>query len=1154
MEGSPSGSSVGCLAFESLPYLQNNPVRRQSQQRPLPQLSFFPSSSSSVSSNHHHRKSSSILRHVRRPTTTTTTRLWSSPSNDGTKKKAGTSTDAGEWKAIVSALTIYKAAYGNLQVPQRFVVPNLQPWPKSAWGMRLGLVVQAIRTTGKYIANQPARQAWLQQAGFVWQTSSTASKSKKKKKAASTTKTVVASVKAKKKKAAKTVTVKGTTATSKRAVEVKQAASSMGVAASDQQTMKEDAENDGDALTRRVSRIYTALSNYAELYNGRTTVPLDFVVPSTSPEWPTTVQGLPLGQEMDALLTNGAELLLQSPPEWRRKFIALLQAPTTETSSTSSTPSMAETPEPTDISSESLLNQDPIQAAEGTKSTPKEETVIPSSFPSVMMTDDGGVPSANDVRFEKVYRALSTYKQVYGDLLVPQPFIVPESWTDQPDLWGFRLGARVNAIRSQGTFVNKHPERRQLLDDLGFVWNPPRTEQRRAGRPSGSTNKSTLSDQMLDPYSPQDAMRMKMAGSADDAMFGGLGGEDDDEDDELSSLFDKSFDFLEKDGTGARSSTQGALSSINKDRQAPITWGFEGGGDLQELARLQQKQMEQRQNLDEGTYAPPRTLAESLSEARVRAQEVGIIEEGKGRVIKGKREKEVPWFNDDFGDDFVFDDVLEALTLYQSFYGNFANLTMNFDFVIPPPSMSLRTGFLDEYGMDGDDTFLRSGLASPASAFDPDASARAAQAIAQFEEAGEFDQSQDLIAAEIQRLQQNPDPSGTRLDPSELSDLDSDLESSSNLVTTMASMTESSSRPEKHEWPEHLAGMQLGHIARRIQDGSLEIRHLEERKAKLDALGFDWGDERYFIDVPFEKAMCAMYAYYLVRGDMFVYENFVMPDEDPWPKALAGYEIGQAVKRIRELQNFLEAYHPEKVSLLRMIDFVWFPTLALPLDPDDEIEMDNEMLRLTGMGHPDYAIRDIPLAIHEQILADGPFYDTGGDPKLWWREWHNWDYVKDYWYEQGRRDNAHVLREMGYPRMADEHEAKYGPGLLTQLEWTLAPLRDSEKTAIKAKTYEERKELIQKLNFFRQEMKDCTDIYMDDRTAILEELDEKIMEIMKESNMQFDDDEDDDENESNQEQTDDEDTSEDEEDEDDDLMIVEEDFDVDGELGLGSLR
>ena len=48
-------------------------------------------------------------------------------------------------------------------------------------------------------------------------------------------------------------------------------------------------------------------------------------------------------------------------------------------------------------------------------------------------------------------------------------------------MWGLRLGARVNAIRSQGTFVNTEPSRRDELTELGFVWEQS-GDARRRGR------------------------------------------------------------------------------------------------------------------------------------------------------------------------------------------------------------------------------------------------------------------------------------------------------------------------------------------------------------------------------------------------------------------------------------------------------------------------------------------------------------------------------------------------------------------------------------------------------------------------------------------------------------------------------------------------
>jgi hypothetical protein len=422
-------------------------------------------------------------------------------------------------------------------------------------------------------------------------------------------------------------------------------------------------------------------------------------------------------------------------------------------------------------------------------------------------------------------------------------------------------------------------------------------------------------------------------------------------------------------------------------------------------------------------------------------------------VVKGKREREIPWFNDDFGGEFVFEDVVEALTLYKSFYSDFSNLT-NEEFVIP-----IQGEDLDPFDNNDDDDDIDT--------FDRDASTRAAAAIARFEELDDLTMTEDMIEAEIAKLKEVVSP-------------EMELETT---VATLASIVEV-------DWPEHLGGMGLGNIVARIRDGSLEVKHLPERKKQLDAIDFDWGDPKYWVDIPFEKAMCAMYAYYLVRGDMFVTPDFLMPNEDPWPQALAGYEIGKVVRRIRELQNFLEAYHPEKVSLLRMIDFVWFPTLALPVDPN-EPEMTPEWLRLSASGHPDYSkMIDIPMGLPDKIIADGPFFETD-DPKLWWRKWHNWEYVEDYWYQNGRRDNAFVLRGMGYPQMADEHEEKYGPGLFTKLEETLDRLEAG--TRVKAA---EKGELLEKLKYYQTELAECTDIHPQDLDKLVEDIDMYMIQLV----------------------------------------------------------
>ena len=356
------------------------------------------------------------------------------------------------------------------------------------------------------------------------------------------------------------------------------------------------------------------------------------------------------------------------------------------------------------------------------------------------------------------------------------------------------------------------------------------------------------------------------------------------------------------------------------------------------------------------------------------------------RVVKGKINKKFPWSIDDFGEEFVFEDAVEALTIYRKITGSFMGLETK-EFIVPDPYMKT------------------------VESIDVEASARAAARIKQARLRGE--DSDSLIAAEIQRME-------------------SELQSAS----------------KEHEWPEHLAGMKLGSIVNRIRDGSLEVKHLPERKAQLDAIGFDWGDPKRFLDVPFEKAMCAMFAYFLIRGDLFVYENFIIPHDEPWPSVLGGYELGKVVRRIQELQHFFEAYHPEKVQLLRMLEFSWFPELALPLNPEAGEESWEDMY-VEGMGHPFYHLNEPTVDMVETLQAQA----AGLDGRA--KSLYNYDVVKDYWKygdltdsgkaeRDGRWSGADWLWWNGFNQLSREHEEKYGPSLGLELLRLLADF-DGEK-------------------------------------------------------------------------------------------------------------
>ena len=205
---------------------------------------------------------------------------------------------------------------------------------------------------------------------------------------------------------------------------------------------------------------------------------------------------------------------------------------------------------------------------------------------------DGKV-AANDARFNNVYNALVRYKELNGDLLVPQPFIIPDDSSDWPEeTWGLRLGARVNAIRSQGTFVKTNPARKDQLNELGFEWELPASNGKKRGRKKKAENEA-----LAGPAPPG-----LLEGEAANA---GEGADNNMEDKAPESPSFSSPTFNEN------------VYQIGNKPDAPI-WGFEDEEAEQQAAMMQQAA--------EDEYEPPKNLNTTLTEAAARAMEVGVIE------------------------------------------------------------------------------------------------------------------------------------------------------------------------------------------------------------------------------------------------------------------------------------------------------------------------------------------------------------------------------------------------------------------------------------------------------------------------------------------------------------------------------------------------
>lgn len=56
--------------------------------------------------------------------------LFASDSDASSQKKP--EPDEDERRALIAAFQMYKAAYGDLKVPSRFIVPAMPPWPHTS--------------------------------------------------------------------------------------------------------------------------------------------------------------------------------------------------------------------------------------------------------------------------------------------------------------------------------------------------------------------------------------------------------------------------------------------------------------------------------------------------------------------------------------------------------------------------------------------------------------------------------------------------------------------------------------------------------------------------------------------------------------------------------------------------------------------------------------------------------------------------------------------------------------------------------------------------------------------------------------------------------------------------------------------------------------
>ncbi|CAK4620032.1 unnamed protein product [Aphanomyces euteiches] len=77
---------------------------------------------------------------------------------------------------------------------------------------------------------------------------------------------------------------------------------------------------------------------------------------------------------------------------------------------------------------------------------------------------------ATKLHWNRNLSALKTYMKLFGNLRVPQAFVVPKNDLDWPsDYANIKLGTIVNTLRSNQAALSD--EKKQELNNLGFVWS-----------------------------------------------------------------------------------------------------------------------------------------------------------------------------------------------------------------------------------------------------------------------------------------------------------------------------------------------------------------------------------------------------------------------------------------------------------------------------------------------------------------------------------------------------------------------------------------------------------------------------------------------------------------------------------------------------------
>lgn len=133
-------------------------------------------------------------------------------------------------------------------------------------------------------------------------------------------------------------------------------------------------------------------------------------------------------------------------------------------------------------------------------------------------------------------------------------------------------------------------------------------------------------------------------------------------------------------------------------------------------------------------------------------------------------------------------------------------------------------------------------------------------------------------------------------------------------------------------FPRYLLELKLGRGVWSVRHGDYDGFEVPERRAVLDALGFDWGN----VGVYQRFRWAPMFEGLKIYARTFAYPNpptdFIVPEEEIFPMWMHGMPLGEWVSAARVQQQMLFEYYPQRVDHLRTLGFLWWipPDESLP--------------------------------------------------------------------------------------------------------------------------------------------------------------------------------------------------------------------------------